>query len=143
MAVQLELYYSHTVTSNPEFQADHNTLLIIANSIAIRDNSSHTLAGDVPTQHSDPCTQEDFLFVASVLVDKVELSDLSTSLKVPLDNVDDNDTERNKRKQIVKILLHWQFMNSSDSSKAKLLESLQTLNNYSDVEEVLKPYLGL
>ena len=116
----------------------YNTLLIIANSIAIQ--TSHTLTGDVPIQHSDPCTQEEFLFIASVLDDKVELSDLATSLKVPLDNVDDNDTKRN---QIVKILLYWQSMNCSDSSKANLLKSLQTLNNYSDVEEVLKPYLGL
>ena len=86
--------------------------------------------------HSDPWTQSEFLSIAGAIKDKIESSDLATWLRVPLDIVDENDTKRN---QIVKILTYWQSMNGSTHSKTKLLENLRNL----DIEEALKPYLGL
>lgn len=87
--------------------------------------------------HSGVYTQDnpDILYLASAIVDKVELSKLAACLGVPEDILDDND---GKRDQIVKILLHWQSMHQSDSSSIKLLECLQAL----DIEETLRTYHG-
>lgn len=80
----------------------------------------------------------DILLIASAIVDKVELSDLTTCLGVPVDIVNENN---GKRDQIAKILLHWQSMHLSDNSKSELLECLRMLNN-AGIEEALRTYHG-
>ena len=94
-------------------------VIYTSDSVNTFDNNNNFAGGN--------CTQEDFLWIASVIrstTSDVNISDLSRCLGVSFDGRDETGDQL-----IVQSFLLWQSKNGEDSSRAKLLQCLQQLQN--------------